>query len=157
MSVTVEPSVAVGYHSYIVIRYRSGDYRAHLREEQVREIRDALNERLGEPSTLADEVRKLREQIEKASADASPETPSAPESEPEQDVRAVLEEACSQSFRPDAAFTYRDEAGTETRRDVEPREIVENGGEPLLVAWDYDRDDYRTFRLDRIVGEVEII
>ncbi|RSN46648.1 helix-turn-helix transcriptional regulator [Actinomadura sp. WAC 06369] len=46
-------------------------------------------------------------------------------------------------------FGYRDA----TRR-VEPHHLVTWGGRWYLVAWDLDRDDWRTFRADRIVPRV---
>lgn len=36
------------------------------------------------------------------------------------------------------------------RRRVEPHHVVTSGGRWYLVAWDLDRDDWRTFRLDRL-------
>jgi predicted DNA-binding transcriptional regulator YafY len=47
-------------------------------------------------------------------------------------------------------FSYRSRDGTETRRDVEPHTLVNLGRRWYLVAWDRDRDDWRTFRVDRI-------
>ncbi|GGP77801.1 helix-turn-helix transcriptional regulator [Saccharothrix coeruleofusca] len=52
-------------------------------------------------------------------------------------------------------FDYRrpeddgDDALTPPRR-VEPHHLVTRGGRWYLVAWDLDRDDWRTFRADRI-------
>ncbi|MEV5831186.1 WYL domain-containing protein [Spirillospora sp. NPDC052242] len=46
-------------------------------------------------------------------------------------------------------FGYRDA----TRR-VEPHHLVTWGGRWYLVAWDLDRDDWRTFRADRIVPRI---
>jgi predicted DNA-binding transcriptional regulator YafY len=47
-------------------------------------------------------------------------------------------------------FGYRDRAGTVTARTVEPHRLVHTGRRWYLVARDPDRDDWRTFRLDRI-------
>jgi predicted DNA-binding transcriptional regulator YafY len=47
-------------------------------------------------------------------------------------------------------FGYRDRAGTVTARSVEPHRVVHTGRRWYLVARDPDRDDWRTFRLDRI-------
>jgi predicted DNA-binding transcriptional regulator YafY len=44
-------------------------------------------------------------------------------------------------------------AGTEPRR-AEPHHLVTWGGRWYLVAWDLDRDDWRTFRADRITPRV---
>ncbi len=46
------------------------------------------------------------------------------------------------------AYTRRD--GTESRREVEPHSLVNRGRRWYLVAWDRGREDWRTFRLDRL-------
>lgn len=45
---------------------------------------------------------------------------------------------------------YRDRVGRESERRVEPYRIVVLGRRWYLLAFDLDRDDWRTFRLDRI-------
>ncbi|MCM1971491.1 YafY family protein [Streptomyces sp. G1] len=47
-------------------------------------------------------------------------------------------------------FTYRAGTGAETRRLVEPHQLVAAGRRWYLVAYDTDRADWRTFRLDRL-------
>ena len=47
-------------------------------------------------------------------------------------------------------FEYRGHDGTPTRRTVEPHRLVCTERRWYLVAWDLDRDDWRTFRADRI-------
>jgi predicted DNA-binding transcriptional regulator YafY len=47
-------------------------------------------------------------------------------------------------------FRYRDYAGTASSRSVEPHRLVNTGQRWYLVAWDADRKDWRTFRVDRI-------
>ena len=47
-------------------------------------------------------------------------------------------------------FEYSDHGGTPTRRTVEPHRLVCTERRWYLVAWDLDRDDWRTFRADRI-------
>ena len=47
-------------------------------------------------------------------------------------------------------FAYRSREGTETRRDVEPHSLVNLGRRWYLVAWDRGREDWRTFRVDRL-------
>jgi predicted DNA-binding transcriptional regulator YafY len=49
-------------------------------------------------------------------------------------------------------FTYKDNAGTETERTVEPLRLVHTGRRWYLVARDVRRDDWRTFRVDRITA-----
>jgi predicted DNA-binding transcriptional regulator YafY len=47
-------------------------------------------------------------------------------------------------------FDYESHSGTDSRRDVEPHRLVSWGRRWYLVAWDNDRRDWRTFRVDRI-------
>ena len=47
-------------------------------------------------------------------------------------------------------FGYRARDGEFARRDVEPHALVNRGRRWYLVCWDRGRDDWRTFRVDRI-------
>jgi len=47
-------------------------------------------------------------------------------------------------------FAYEARDGTAGRRDVEPHALVNRGRRWYLVCWDRGRDDWRTFRVDRI-------
>jgi len=47
-------------------------------------------------------------------------------------------------------FDYRDHDGSASIRSVEPHRLVHDRGRWYLVAWDTDRQDWRTFRADRI-------
>ncbi|MCX4550346.1 WYL domain-containing protein [Streptomyces sp. NBC_01387] len=47
-------------------------------------------------------------------------------------------------------FGYRAGDGTETKRLVEPHRLVSTGRRWYLVAYDIDREDWRTFRVDRV-------
>jgi len=47
-------------------------------------------------------------------------------------------------------FAYRGRDGTATRRLVEPNRLVHTGRRWYLAAWDCDREDWRSFRVDRI-------
>ncbi len=47
-------------------------------------------------------------------------------------------------------FRYRDNEGRATERHIEPVRLVHTGRRWYLVAFDLDRDDWRTFRLDRV-------
>ena len=49
-------------------------------------------------------------------------------------------------------FAYRRRDGTESRREVEPHGLVNLGRRWYLVAWDRRREDWRSFRLDRLSG-----
>lgn len=64
------------------------------------------------------------------------------------DVLTVLAGACRD--REHVRFAYRSRDGTETRRRVEPHSLVNLGQRWYLAAWDCDREDWRTFRLDRL-------
>jgi predicted DNA-binding transcriptional regulator YafY len=47
-------------------------------------------------------------------------------------------------------FDYRTRDGSESRRDVEPHALVNLGRRWYLLAWDRRREDWRTFRIDRL-------
>jgi predicted DNA-binding transcriptional regulator YafY len=47
-------------------------------------------------------------------------------------------------------FGYRSRDGTESRRDVEPCSLVNLGRRWYLLGWDRAREDWRTFRIDRL-------
>jgi predicted DNA-binding transcriptional regulator YafY len=49
-------------------------------------------------------------------------------------------------------FWYRSHSGDRTRRMVEPCGLVHTGRRWYLVAWDTVREEWRTFRVDRIDG-----
>jgi len=60
----------------------------------------------------------------------------------------VIAAACRDSER--IRFAYRRRDGTESRREVEPYSLVNLGRRWYLLAWDQRREDWRTFRIDRI-------
>ncbi|MFE3603831.1 helix-turn-helix transcriptional regulator [Streptomyces sp. NPDC059142] len=64
------------------------------------------------------------------------------------DVLTTLVSACRDRER--LRFDYLDHAGSPTRRVVEPYRAVNWGRRWYLVAWDTEREDWRTFRADRI-------
>jgi predicted DNA-binding transcriptional regulator YafY len=47
-------------------------------------------------------------------------------------------------------FAYRSRDGTDSRREVEPHSLVNLGRRWYLVAWDRRREDWRSFRIDRL-------
>ncbi|CAM5508511.1 DeoR family transcriptional regulator [Streptomyces parvulus] len=47
-------------------------------------------------------------------------------------------------------FAYRAGDGTESRRVTEPYRLVSTGRRWYLIAYDLDREDWRTFRVDRV-------
>jgi predicted DNA-binding transcriptional regulator YafY len=47
-------------------------------------------------------------------------------------------------------FAYRDAAGDQSHREVEAYRLILRAGRWYLIAWDTARDDWRTFRIDRM-------
>jgi predicted DNA-binding transcriptional regulator YafY len=60
----------------------------------------------------------------------------------------AIASACRERERLRFDYTARDE--TESRRHVEPHSLVNLGRRWYLVAWDCDREGWRTFRVDRL-------
>jgi predicted DNA-binding transcriptional regulator YafY len=61
---------------------------------------------------------------------------------------ALLSQACRDTEQ--VHFDYERRDGERSRRLVEPHQLVVAGRRWYLVAWDVRRDDWRTFRLDRL-------
>jgi predicted DNA-binding transcriptional regulator YafY len=70
------------------------------------------------------------------------------------ELLATLAGACRDAARLHFAYVARDDAAT--RRNTEPSAVVYSGYRWYLLAFDTDRDDWRTFRIDRIKGRVRI-
>jgi len=66
------------------------------------------------------------------------------------DLLATLAGACRDCVRLRFGYVARDERASQ--RCVEPSALVHSGTRWYLVAFDIDRDDWRTFRIDRIRG-----
>jgi len=49
-------------------------------------------------------------------------------------------------------FAYRTREGVDTRREVEPHSLVNLGRRWYLLAWDRRRENWRSFRVDRLSG-----
>jgi len=64
------------------------------------------------------------------------------------DVLLAVAAACRDHQR--LRFDYRSHDGTAGVRTTEPHQLVHTGRRWYLVAWDLDRTDWRTFRLDRV-------
>jgi len=62
---------------------------------------------------------------------------------------SLFAEACAD--RALLRFGYRDHHEVVSSRRVEPHRVVQTGQRWYLLAWDTDREDWRTSRLDRIV------
>lgn len=79
------------------------------------------------------------------------------------EVLGVLALACRDRER--IRFDYVAGDGRQTSRTVEPHSLVSGGRNWFLVAWDRDREDWRTFRVDRlsrvfgtrVIGEERIL
>jgi predicted DNA-binding transcriptional regulator YafY len=60
----------------------------------------------------------------------------------------VIAAACRD--RECVRFAYRSREGVDSRREVEPHSLVNLGRRWYLVAWDRRREDWRSFRVDRL-------
>ncbi|MFF4246883.1 helix-turn-helix transcriptional regulator [Streptomyces sp. NPDC001822] len=93
------------------------------------------------PSRLRRRVRALQQYAVPVPADRpAPHTDTG--------LLMTLTAACRDHER--LRMDYRDHAGATARRLVEPQRVVNWGRRWYLVAWDVDRDDWRTFRVDRL-------
>src|SRR4051794_33569612 len=72
--------------------------------------------------------------------------PGGPTVDPQQ--LTTIAAACRD--RESLRFDYSSRDGTATRREVEPHALVNRGRRWYLVAWDRRREDWRTFRVDRL-------
>ncbi len=70
------------------------------------------------------------------------------------EVLATIAGACRDSVRLRFSYTTRDERAS--KRNTEPCAVVNSGYRWYLVAFDLDRDDWRTFRIDRISGRLQV-
>jgi predicted DNA-binding transcriptional regulator YafY len=67
---------------------------------------------------------------------------------PPVDVLARIASACRDNMR--LKLSYRDRDGKASSRLLEPLRLAHTGSRWYLVAWDIQRDDWRTFRVDRV-------
>jgi predicted DNA-binding transcriptional regulator YafY len=67
---------------------------------------------------------------------------------------ALMAAACRDRER--LRFGYLDHTRTATRRVAEPHRLVNWGRRWYLLAWDVDRGDWRTFRVDRIENPIAV-
>lgn len=89
-------------------------------------------------------LRRRVAAVNEATATLAP--PAAPTIDPE--TLTIIATACRD--RECLRFAYRAKDGAESRRLVEPHSLVNVGQRWYFVAWDRDRDAWRTFRLDRL-------
>lgn len=64
----------------------------------------------------------------------------------------AIANACRDNER--LRFDYRNHDGDESLRIVEPHRLVHTGRRWYLVAFDVERDDWRTFRVDRLTPRI---
>ncbi|GAB2667175.1 helix-turn-helix transcriptional regulator [Nocardia goodfellowii] len=70
----------------------------------------------------------------------------------EPDTLMAIAEACQR--REQLRFDYRAHGGSDSIRKVEPHSLVHFSRHWYLVAWDVDRGDWRTFRVDRLTPRI---
>jgi predicted DNA-binding transcriptional regulator YafY len=89
---------------------------------------------------------RLRHRVGAFQSSTLPMPSTGPRVDP--DVLTMIAGACRDHER--LRFDYRTHSGATGRRSVEPYRLVNDRRRWYLVAWDLDRDDWRTFRVDRI-------
>jgi len=89
---------------------------------------------------------RLRRRVGALHAHALPMPARGPTVDP--DVLTAIACACRDHDR--LRFDYRAHSGVASRRSVEPYRLVNDRQRWYLMAWDTDRDAWRTFRADRI-------
>ncbi|HEY7146532.1 MAG TPA: WYL domain-containing protein [Streptosporangiaceae bacterium] len=89
---------------------------------------------------------RLRRRVDALQSAVVPLPAGTPPAQPA--MLEMLALACRDGER--LRFGYVDGAGNQTRRHVEPYRLVSTGRRWYLVARDLDRDDWRSFRLDRL-------
>lgn len=89
---------------------------------------------------------RLRHRVNSLQQMTIPLVGGAPTVDPE--VLTAVAAVCRDHQR--LRFDYQDKAGASTVRTTEPHRLVHTGRRWYLVAWDIDRDDWRTFRVDRM-------
>jgi predicted DNA-binding transcriptional regulator YafY len=91
---------------------------------------------------------RLRHRIGAIQAATVPVPASTPAPTVDAATLTVLAGACRDHER--LRFEYADHDGTVSSRLVEPHRLVTWGRRWYLLAWDLDRGDWRTFRVDRV-------
>jgi predicted DNA-binding transcriptional regulator YafY len=89
---------------------------------------------------------RLRHRVSALQSHLLPMPSAGPQVDPE--VLTVIAGACRDHER--LRFDYRTHSGAAGRREVEPYRLISDRRRWYLLAWDPDRDDWRTFRADRI-------
>jgi len=71
---------------------------------------------------------------------------------PQVDAGRLTTLACACRDQVQLRFDYTDREGVSSARQVEPQGVVHADRRWYLVAWDTGRNDWRTFRIDRIAS-----
>lgn len=95
-----------------------------------------------------DQVMPPRLRAEVRAVHGATETLVGPGVEIDAELLVTLARACRDAVRVRFLYAARDR--DERERTVEPVRMVTTGRRWYLMAWDTDRDDWRTFRLDRM-------
>lgn len=124
-------------------------------------IATAVSLRLASGSTIAgaaeaalralaklDQVMPPRLRAEVRAVYGATETLVGPGIEIDAELLVALARACRDAVR--VRFRYAARDGEDRERTVEPVRLVAAGHRWYLMGWDVDRDDWRTFRLDRM-------
>lgn len=94
------------------------------------------------PAPLRRRVNALAETVQPAGINAGAAVSS--------DVLGELALACRDHER--VRFTYTSATGEVTKRRVEPHALAPADRHWYLLCWDVEKDDWRTFRVDRLAG-----
>lgn len=89
---------------------------------------------------------RLRHRVSAFQSSTLPMPSRGPRVDP--DALTVIASACRDHER--LRFDYRAHSGAASRRSVEPYRLINDRRRWYLVAWDVDRDAWRTFRVDRM-------
>jgi predicted DNA-binding transcriptional regulator YafY len=92
---------------------------------------------------------RLRRRVQALQAHTTPLTAAGPTVGAE--TLTIIAAACRD--RQQLRFTYASTQGEPSKRLIEPQGLVHTGRRWYLVAWDVSKEDWRTFRVDRITGE----
>lgn len=95
---------------------------------------------------------RLRRRVSALAGATSTFAIDGPSIDPE--VLATIASACRDGVRLRFTYTTRDERVA--KRNTEPCAVVNSGYRWYVVAFDLDRDDWRTFRIDRIRGRLQV-
>jgi predicted DNA-binding transcriptional regulator YafY len=95
-----------------------------------------------------DQVMPPRLRAEVRAVHGATDTLVDPGTEIDAELLVTLARACRDAVR--VRFRYATRDGGERERTAEPVRMVTTGRRWYLMAWDVDRDDWRTFRLDRM-------